>query len=410
MPKIPKYQQVVDWIHERLRAGELRMGDRLETEAEIAERFSFSRQTIRQALSKLEQEGIVEKIQGSGSYIRGQLPREVRLPLTNSVTIISSYTDSYIFPRILQSMVTTLQKHGYSTRIMFTSNKREVERKILSDLVEHDSRDPLIVEPVASALPNPNLVFYQKLQERGIPIIFFNTYYPNLSIPHVSLDDVAVGKAATEYLLSLGHRKIGGIFKNDDGEGLCRYQGYQEALIQAGLPIEEGQVCWVDTVMLREMLKKDTWILDRLEDCSAVVCYNDEVAYMLTELCGGKGIRIPQDLSIASIDNSRLTELAPVPLTSVHHPMEALGEKTALTLLDMIANPEANPLDFTYEFQPEITVRNSTIPVNRSGEAGQIPAKEPNASEKSNASGQDEDIQRQNSEVESAGKTEQKKK
>jgi GntR family transcriptional regulator len=51
MGKTPKYQQVVDWVHERILSGELKMDDRLETEAEISTRFDFSRQTIRQALS-----------------------------------------------------------------------------------------------------------------------------------------------------------------------------------------------------------------------------------------------------------------------------------------------------------------------------------------------------------------------
>lgn len=362
MPRTAKYQQIIDWVHERIAEGELRTGSKLETEAEISKRFSFSRQTVRQALARLEQEGIIRRVQGSGSYITRQLTRDVRTPLSKSVTIISSYTDSYIFPRILQAMGTTLQKNGYSTRIVFTNNRREIERKILSELVEKDSRDPLIVEPVASALPNPNLGYYQRLRDKGIPIIFFNTYYPQLEIPHVSLDDIAVGREATKYLLSLGHRRIAGIFKCDDGEGLCRYQGYQEALLEAGVPMEEKNVCWVDTVTIKDMMKEDSWILRRLQGCTAAVCYNDEVAYSLTELCAAAGIRIPDDLSITSIDNSRLTELAPVPLTSIHHPMEALGEKTAQTLLSMIENPGRDPKSFTYEFQPQITERKSAAP------------------------------------------------
>lgn len=359
MAKTPKYQQIVDWVHERLDKGELHTGDRLETEAEISERFSFSRQTVRQALGSLEQEGILVKVQGSGSYIRSQLPKTQNLSLTNTVTIISSYTDSYIFPRILQAMASTLQKNGYSTRIMFTNNRRETERSILAGIAEQGTAEPLIVEPVTSALPNPNLDYYRRLRDKGIPIIFFNTYYPELDIPHVSLDDVAAGKMVTDYLISLGHKKIGCIFKNDDGQGYRRYAGYQNALIEAGIPIDEKRVCWVDTGKLKEMLKKDAWIFDRLSDCTAAVCYNDEVAYMLTELCAERGIRIPEDLSVVSIDNSRLTQLAPVPLTSVHHPMEALGEKTAQMLLAMVKDPAGKTSDFTCEFSPEITVRAS---------------------------------------------------
>lgn len=362
MARAVKYQQIEDWIYERLRSGELRKGDRLETEAEMAEKFSFSRQTVRQALADLEKKGIIRKIQGSGSYIQRQFPENGNIPLTKAVTIISSYSDSYIFPRILQSMTDVLQKNGYSVRIMFTNNRRETERRILTTLISEESGDPLIVEPVTSALPNPNIVYYRKLMSRGIPIVFFNTYYPGIDIPHVSLDDVAAGRKVTDYLISLGHRKIGCIFKSDDGQGLRRYEGYQEALTDAGIPIDENHVCWVDTCRLKGMLKKDNWILDRLGECTAAVCYNDEVAYMLTELCEAAKVRIPQDLSIVSIDNSRLTQLAPVPLTSVRHPIETLGEKAAHVLLDLIQDPSGKAEDHTYEFSPEIAVRESAMP------------------------------------------------
>ena len=79
---------------------------------------------------------------------------------------------------------------------------------------------------------------------------------------------------------------------------------------------------------------------------------------MLTRLCQDHQIRIPQKLSIASIDNSRLTQLNPVPLTSVSHPMEELGIKTAENLLAMIRNPN---YDGSYEFAPQLTVRESTV-------------------------------------------------
>jgi GntR family transcriptional regulator of arabinose operon len=358
MNRIPKYQQIMDWIHKRIESGELRVGDRLETEAELSDQFHFSRQTVRQALANLEQEGMINRIQGSGSYVKSAGAWDGGLQLSRSVTIISSYTDSYIFPRILQSMARVLQEAGYSTRIIFTGNRRETEKNILSDLIRSGSRDPLIAEPVTSGLPNPNLIYYRELRQRGIPILFFNTYYPDCDIPHVSLDDEAAGRMAAEHLIHLGHRRIGCVFKNDDGQGLRRYQGYQEALISAGIPLEEKYVCWIDTEDMKEMLRYDEWILRRLRGCTAAVCYNDEVANMLTQLCQDHQIRIPQKLSIASIDNSRLTQLNPVPLTSVSHPMEELGAKAAENLLGMIRNPN---FDASYEFAPNLTVRDSTM-------------------------------------------------
>ena len=77
--------------------------------------------------------------------------------------------------------------------------------------------DGIIAEPTKSGLPNPNLDLYRQIMEQGIPVIFINSYYPELKAPHVSLDDKMAGKMATKYLIQCGHREIAAIFKADDG-------------------------------------------------------------------------------------------------------------------------------------------------------------------------------------------------
>ncbi len=360
MGKKAKYQIVMEWILQQISTGKLQIGDRLETETQLSERFGFSRQTVRQALGELETQGVISRVQGSGSYVKNRIG-EVVPPLSKTVTILSSYTDSYIFPRILQAMTSVLQEKGYSTRIMFTNNHRETEKEILTEFIKSASRDPIIAEPVTSALPNLNARLYRQIQDSGIPVIFFNTCYPELDIPHVSLNDRAAGRMATEHLISLGHRRIGCILKNDDGQGLQRYQGYQEAMEDAGLPLDESCVCWVDSTMLKHScLEYCLASLRRVQNCTGVVCYNDEVAYKLTQICVQEKIQVPEQISLVSIDNSRLTVLNQVPLTSVGHPKAKLGEKVALNLLEMIRNPE---FDATYEFDPVLNVRESAIKV-----------------------------------------------
>lgn len=355
MSRAAKYQKVTEWIYDRIASGSLSGGDRLESENEICALFQISRQTVRHALGILEEEGVLMRVQGSGTYVQKRAVRE-HAPLSHTVTIITTYADGYIFPRILQAMVRTLGKAGYSSRIMFTNNQVETERTLLEELLKKNSRDPLIVEPVMSGLPNPNLTLYRKLQAAGIPILFFHSYYPELEIPHVSMNDEAVGKSAAEYLIARGHTKIGGIFKADDGQGRRRYAGYLEAMRRAGLKTKDSRICWVDTQEMREGLKFSTRILERMKDCTACVCYNDELAHLLTIQAQAHGIRIPEDLSIVSVDNSELARLNQVPLTSAAHPLEVLGEKAAENMLRLIEDPDA---DATYEFDASIESRNS---------------------------------------------------
>lgn len=363
MARKPKYGALVEWITQRIENQDLKPGDKLDSENDLSERFEVSRQTVRHALGILAKDGLIESRQGSGSFVTG-LPAEKELPAeqpekpSRNIVIVSTYVNGYIFPRLIQGMEKILEKSGWTIQIMFTYNHLETEKRILEKLLKEPDLAGLLIEPTMSGLPNPNVKYYARLKEMGIPILFFHSYYPELDIPHVSLDDKGCGKMATEYLLSKGHTMIGGIFKLDDGQGIRRYQGYLEALGEAGLLLREKNVIWIDTEDQRNMELCSEKILRRVRSCTACVCYNDEVAHDLTEICRQAGIRIPEDLSIVSIDNSDLARLNAVPLTSVKHPMEFMGAMAAERLLEMIKNPK---FDAGYEFAPELEVRDSVI-------------------------------------------------
>ena len=356
MSRAAKYQKVTEWIYNRIASGELSGGDRLESENEISELFQISRQTVRHAFAILEKEGVIIRVQGSGTYVKEQESSREYPPLSRTVTIITTYADDYIFPRILQAMVRTLGKGGYSSRIMFTNNQVETERSLLEGLLQSGSRDPLIVEPVMSALPNPNISCYTRLEKTGIPILFFHSFYPELDMPHISMNDEQAGRIATEYLIAHGHKKIAGIFKSDDGQGQRRYMGFVKALLHADLPIPERNICWVDTQDMKKFERIYQKLSERLSGCTACVCYNDEVAHELTEYVLAKGIQVPEQMSIISIDNSELARLNAVPLTSVKNPMEALGAKAVESLMKLIEQPES---EVSYEFPVELEERCS---------------------------------------------------
>ena len=359
MAKVSKYQQVIEWVKNRIATGELSGGDKLESENELSSLFGISRQTIRHALELLVQEGILERVQGSGTYVKDvKASEEESQELSKTVTIISTYVDGYIFPKILQSMVRMLEDAGYGVQIMFTNNHLETERKLLVKLLEEKSRNPLIVEPVMSGIPNPNTKYYRRLKSRGIPILFFHSYYPELDIPHISMNDEMAGRTATEYLIENGHTKIAGIFKADDGQGHRRYKGYLKALLHAGIEIKEDRICWIDTRDMKSFSAVFPKVLERLKNCTAWVCYNDEVAHELTSMALAENVNIPEAFSLTSIDNSELARLNAVPLTSVTHPMEALGYKVAESMLRLIENPDATVSnEFPVSIEPRASVK-----------------------------------------------------
>ena len=354
MASIAKYMELVNWVKEKIRRNELKVGDKLYSEHEFSRKFQMSRQTVRHGISVLERENIVERRQGSGTFIKNT---SLNKPNKHkNVAVVTTYVDSYIFPNIIQGIENVTSREGYNAQISFTRNSHQKEAEVLKNILEKDNIDGIIIETTKSAIPNPNLHLYNEIIRRKLPILFLNCYYPQLNIPHVSMDDTEVGRTAVNYLIESGHRHIAGIFKSDDYQGYLRYSGYRKGLSHHGIKVKDENILWLDTEDQRHMEDNTQRILRRLQGCSACVCYNDEVAFAIVDICTKHGISIPEQLSIISIDDSNLAELCEVPLTSVGYSFMEIGKTVAENLLKMIDDED---FDGRKEFEPRITVRES---------------------------------------------------
>lgn len=349
-----KYMELVNFIKEQIESERFLPGQKIYSENVLKDMFHVSRQTVRHAISVLVEQGVLISVRGSGTYINDK--RRANLESRTRISVVTTYVDGYIFPRTIKGIENILFENGYSVQIAFTNNQNSRERTILQDILSRDEVAGVIMETTKSGIPNPNLHLYMELQKRGIPVLFINSSYPLLPIPHVSLNDKMAGNIITGHMLEMGHRNIGGIFKLDDGQGHMRYAGYLEALQDAGVETLDTRIIWVDTENIKSLYKIKNQIFDRLEGCTAVVCYNDQIAFELIETAKKEGIRVPEDLSVAAVDDSELAVLGEVAFTSVPHPMDRLGEKAAENLLKMIADPS---FDATYEFDAEIVCRDS---------------------------------------------------
>lgn len=347
-----KYRELIDYILGLIEGGTLTPGDKLSSENELSCQFGVSRQTVRRAIGILEEQGVLRRVKGSGTYLSGRRRGEQR----GRIAVITTYVDSYIFPKIIQGIEETLFERGYSVQIAFTNNTLEREKSVLTDIISRDDVAGVIVEGTKSGLPNPNIWLYQKLQARKIPIIFINTYYPELSVPHVSLDDVQAARKAVDYLIGKGHRDIGAVLKLDDGQGRQRYLGYLLAMDSAGYSVTDSHLVWIDTDESRQLADCTDKILNRLESCSAMFCYNDQIAFQLVRMLSDRGIQVPEDVALISIDDSDLAIHSEVQITSMTHPKEKLGAKAAELLLRMIDSKKT--VD-SYEFDARVVERES---------------------------------------------------
>ena len=337
--KTAKYRFLVETIKEKIKNGAYAPGERMESENRLSEEFGYSRQTVRQALSVLEREGLIERRRGSGTYISTESRRPAR---GSNVAIVTTYISDYIFPTIIRGIEETLTGAGYSLTLGVTNNHVEDESRILQSLISRKI-DGVIVEGTKTAFPNPNVELYRKLQKMGVPVVFFNSYYRDLTdAVYVVTDDKKAGRQAGELLLSKGCRELGGVFKSDGMQGHGRHAGFSEGLIRNGCSISDDCVVWYTTAERSRLFRPDNrdYMFERLRGCDGIVCYNDQIAYGAIDLLTSRGVRVPEDVLVTGFDNSSVSEYSPVKITSFAHPKDEMGRIAANKLIHMLRSGE----------------------------------------------------------------------
>lgn len=329
---------------------------KLDTEKELCERFGVSRETIRRALGELLEEGLIKSRQGSGYYVPG-----INSEYLKQIAVIVTFEDEYIFPTVLHDMQSVLNQHGYTIKIYPTLNRVSAEREILQGLLMHPVGG-IIAEGSKTALPNPNEDLYLELTKKGVPIVFFQGISRNLqkSIPYIVDDNYGGGYTLATYLMNKGYRRLGGIFKSDDIQGIDRYSGMMHSIRDRGYALPDRSICWFDTEQYATVVHDNSEILndflkERLNHCDAIICYNDEIAYNLIKLLKTKGRNVPDDIAIVSFDNSYYSRICPVPITSMWHSNQRMGLETANSLLALIKGKKNTSKALPWE----LIVRNS---------------------------------------------------
>ncbi|NCC43497.1 MAG: GntR family transcriptional regulator [Clostridia bacterium] len=352
-----KYMALMEELKEKILSGEIKPGDKMPSENELAARCNLSRHTVRKAIAILENEGYVTAEHGKGTFC---LERMKHRKNSRNIAVITTYISDYIFPRLIQGMDRVLTEQGHSIILKNTGNSRQKEAQCLEDILTKDV-EGLIIEPSKSQILCRNMHLYNRLDEFQIPYVFIQGRYPQMQQkPTILMDDEKGCYLITRYLIELGHRHIVGIFKADDSQGAERHKGYAKALQEAGMPYLPEQVIWFHTedrkvkpaVMTRMML-------ERKIPMDAVVCYNDQIALEVMRTLQEQGKKVPEDISVTGYDDSAIAKSGPVGLTTIAHPQEELGAMAAELLLELIHGVTVEESKVQRLIEPELIIRES---------------------------------------------------
>ncbi len=202
-----------------------------------------------------------------------------------------------------------------------------------------------------------------RLAQADVPLVFIDGDHPALTRAHrVTVDDVAGGRMATEYLIGLGHRRIG--FIGDVAHSPFnfvssrrRYLGYRQALQAAGLAFRPGDLAEGPhgRRAARQMARN---VLSLPQPPTAIFAASDTQGVGVLEAARDLGLRVPEDVSVIGYDDIEVADV--VGLTTMRQMLFESGRRGVELLLATLEQPE---MARVHEVLPsQLVVRATTAP------------------------------------------------
>ncbi|CAA9260863.1 MAG: hypothetical protein AVDCRST_MAG93-2177, partial [uncultured Chloroflexia bacterium] len=238
-PGMALYAQLEAYFRERIIDGRLPPGTRLPPELELVQLHGISRNTVRQALSTLVHEGLLERVQGRGTFVRQARASTVTSSSEKRIGVVLTYSNDQLNMELLIGIDQAAKSRGYQVSFSY-SEERATQQARDVDRLRSDHVAGMIIFPLSNETDNPIVA---NLQSDGVPVVLVDRYLSDRPTDCIVADNFAGGYRATEHLLILGHTRIAFFFlRNADLRTTSvrdRWQGYRAALHDHGVLYDE---------------------------------------------------------------------------------------------------------------------------------------------------------------------------
>jgi LacI family repressor for deo operon, udp, cdd, tsx, nupC, and nupG len=320
---------------------------------DVARLAAVSTATVSRALANPERVSpeararVMEAIAKVG-YVPNPAARTLRSQKSRMVLVVLPNLGNIFFSKILRGIEETLFEAGYGMIIGDLDGSPEKEARFNAFMAGGQVDGAILL--------NGHLFSEAKA---GIPLVALCEAIPDATIPQIEVDNRAAAQAMTEYLASLGHRRIAYVCgPSSNVLERERLRGYRDGLAAAGLTFEADLV-WPGDYSLEAGVRVGESVLARRVRPGAVFCSNDEMAIGLMRTLISAGVRVPEDISVAGFDDIEFAAVVEPPLTTIHQPRRELGQAGAAVLLDVMSGRKAQP---RVRLATGIVVRASTGP------------------------------------------------
>lgn len=278
-----------------------------------------------------------------------QSTQTIGIVMKNST--IESLHDPF-FPVVLQGISSYANKQDFSISLT-TGDTEEAIFHDVEKMVQGKRVDGMVV---TYSKANDKVVPY--LLKRGIPFVVVGKPVVHTNeIMYVNNDNVQAAKDATEYLIQLGHKKIAFIGGDNEFEvAISRLSGYRETMKSHADLLNEAYIKESSSLDCIEAIVSELLALP--DRPTAIIGTDDLASLHIMSVLRKKNIRVPEDISLISFNNTMIAQLANPSLTSIDTNIFQLGYEAARCLIEEIK--ERSTYAKSIIIPTKIEIRDST--------------------------------------------------
>lgn len=328
---------------------------------DIARILGISPSTVSRALKdhpdiNVDTKKAVNELANKLKYQPNAVALSLKSSRSNTIGIIIPEIVHYFFSSVISGIEDVASQKGF-TVIICQSNERFVREVANARTLLSHRVDGVLISISKETHTFDHLV---DLQESGIPLVFFDRIAPEINTDQVITDDMEAAYKATRHLIETGRKRIAHFAGPQNLViGKDRLQGYINALIEAGLPIDNRLIIEADTF---EKARNAVGImLDAGIVPDGIFAVNDMTAIGAMQTIQKRGYKIPGDISIVGFSDGYLSGITDPHLSSVDQHGYEMGTTAAEMLFQRILSAETKYIPEVKVLKADLIVRGSSL-------------------------------------------------
>ncbi|WP_245667546.1 LacI family DNA-binding transcriptional regulator [Neptunicoccus sediminis] len=287
-------------------------------------------------------------------YIRNRAAQVMHGRRTATIGLVVPTIDNAIFAELIQSFSAELDENGFTMLIASHGFDLEREYQMLRKLMEHR------VDGIAVIGLEHSDASYKLIEQQELPAVAIWNYAQGARLPCVGVQNSKAGRMAAQHLIDLGHREIGLVFPETDGNDRAkdRLEGALEALQSAGINVPTE---WrlEAPYSIAEAKRASATMLQQINRPTAILCGNDIIAQGVLFAARHIGLDVPQHLSVMGIGDFKGSAEFEPSISTIRIPAKQIGMVAARLILDSVAQLPDNSNAFECDLL--LAARGSTI-------------------------------------------------